>query len=359
MTQITLSHVSKTFVQESAGGQRIAAIRDVSLKIRSRETLAILGPSGCGKSTLLRLIAGLIEPDEGAIYYDQVDLRNVPLEERGVGMVFQDGALAPHWEAERTIGFHLWLHHREGEMPARIARISEITGFGMETLLNRRPRELSGGERQRVAIARALVRDPRVFLFDEPFSNLDAVLRAHARHELRRLLNEFPITSIYVTHDQIEATALAERVAVMRDGRIEQVDRYLALYEDPINQFVATFIGTPTINLFSGEVREHAWHGATFGGFPVRSDLSDGTKLTLGVRPEHILFAPDGALGVVEIATPHFERRQTELEVRANGERWTMMTELNEGFRAGDPIPCALDAEALLYFDPKSGRRIG
>ena len=329
------------------------------LSVPSGDTLAVLGPSGCGKSTLLRLIAGLTQPDDGVILYDKVDLRDIPIQERGIGMVFQDHALVPHWEAERSIGFHLWLRHREQEVPARIARISQITGFGMDTLLERRPSQLSGGERQRVAIARALTRDPRVFLFDEPFSNLDAKLRTQARLELRRLLTEFPVTSIYVTHDQVEAATLAHRVAVMREGRIEQVDSWTRLYESPVNLFVATFVGTPTITLFNGVVRDGRWHGESFGNYPLRADWREGTKVILGARAEHIHFSPGGVIGQVEMATPHFEQRRIELEVQLNGDRWTMFVPLEEGFRAGDPIPCALDEEALLFFDPDSGRRIG
>ncbi len=303
MTSITVQHVSKHFTQDTPdGGKRVTAVHDMSFKVNSGDTLAILGPSGCGKSTLLRLIAGLMEPDDGAILYDKVNLRDIPIQDRGIGMVFQDGALVPHWQAEQSIGFHLWLRHREQEVPTRVARISQITGFGMEALLDRKPSQLSGGERQRVGIARALARDPRVFLFDEPFSNLDAKLRAQARVELRRLLNEFPVTSIYVTHDQIEAVALARRVAVLREGRIEQIDDYLNLYRNPINLFVATFIGTPTINLFEGFVRDHQWQGANFGGFPLRSDLREGVKVLLGVRAEDVLFAPGGVMGRIEIS---------------------------------------------------------
>ena len=360
MTSITVQHVVKRFTQSSSMGARtVYALQDVSFSIRSGDTLAILGPSGCGKSTLLRVIAGLTTPDAGEVLYDRVNLNDVPLQERGIGMVFQEGALVPHWEAERTIGFHLWLRHRQQEVPERIARISQITGFGMDALLERRPRELSGGEKQRVAVARALARDPRVLLFDEPFSNLDAKLRTQARFELHRLLNEFPVTSIYVTHDQIEAAALAHRVAVMREGRIEQLDTYTKLYADPNNLFVATFIGTPTINLLEGTVREHSWHGMTFGGLPVRESLRDGARLLLGVRPEGIVFAPEGELGQITLATPHLDQRRIELEVRANGEHWTMFAALDEGFRAGDPIPCAIDPAAALFFDPETGRRVG
>lgn len=360
MTVVAVQHVSKQFVQSTAGGgQRVMALHDVSLRIPSGETLSVLGPSGCGKSTLLRLIAGLIQPDSGSIQYDGVELRDIPLAERGVGMVFQEGALVPHWEAEKSIGFHLWLQHRAVEVPARIDRISQITGFGMEALLDRKPGQLSGGERQRVGIARALARDPRVFLFDEPFSNLDAKLRTQARVELRRLLNEFPVTSIYVTHDQHEAVALGRRIAIMRDGHMEQVGSYTDLYENPINLFVATFFGVPTINLFEGVAHDRAWHGAHFGPVAMRPDLPEGAPVLLGIRAEHIHFAPEGVPGRVEMATPHYDQRQQELEVSAGDERWTMILALDEGFRPADPIPCMIDPDAALFFDPASGRRIG
>ena len=360
MTSITVEHVSKQFTQSTKdGGQRVMALNDASLKVNSGEIMSILGPSGCGKSTLLRVIAGLIAPDSGTIYYDKLDLQSIPLQERGVGMVFQDGALIPHWIAEENIGFHLSLRHREDEVPARVARISQVTGFGLELLLERKPGQLSGGERQRVGIARALARDPRVFLFDEPFSNLDAKLRSQARIELHRLLNEFPVTSIYVTHDQGEASALGQRVAVMREGRIEQVDSYDQMYRNPINLFIATFIGTPTINLFEGVVRDHQWQGANFGGYPLRPGPNDGKKVLLGVRAEDVVFAPGGVLARVEMATSRFEQRRVELELRLGDEQFTMIGDIGEGFRVGDHVPCALNPEALLFFDPASGRRLG
>ena len=190
----------------------------------------------------------------------------------------------PHWEAVRTVGFFMWLRKREHEVPPRVARISEITGFGLDKLMNRKPAQLSGGERQRVAIARALTRDPRIFLFDEPFSSLDAKLRTSARVELKRLLREFPVTSVYVTHDQNEAVSLAHRIAVMRAGEIEQIGNYQTLYENPRNLFVATFVGVPTINLFEGHVENHHWQGVEFGPYPVRADLADGTSVIVGVR---------------------------------------------------------------------------
>lgn len=337
----------------------VVAIDDLSLKILSGEVLVVLGPSGCGKSTLLRMIAGLTQPDKGEILYDNQILSDIPSWDRGIGMVFQEGALIPHWIAEENIGFFLRLRHREHEIPARVSRISHITGFGLELLLDRHPKQLSGGERQRVAVARALARDPRVFLFDEPFSNLDAKLRANARVELKRLLHEFPVTSIYVTHDQIEAVALANRIAVMRAGKIEQVGDYQTLYHNPVNLFVAGFIGTPTINLFKGYVHDHRWHGENFGGFPIRSDLPEGNRVTLGVRPEGVLLAAEGILALVQAVTPYFAERFWLVEAQAGREHWHVLVPMETRLHPGESIQCQLKQETLLFFDTETGQRIG
>mgnify|MGYP001336706404 CR=1 FL=1 len=362
MTVITLQHVSKKFMQAVEGDTReVVAVDDVSLKIASGDVLAILGPSGCGKSTLLRLVAGLEKPDHGAVLYDNIDLREIEPFERGIGMVFQEGALMPHWEAEKSVGFFLWLRKRENEVPARVQRISQITGVGLEQLMERMPRQLSGGERQRVAIARALTRDPRIFLFDEPFSSLDAKLRSQARIELKRLLHEFPVTSIYVTHDQQEAITLSTKIAVMRQGQIEQVGTYHYLYDNPINLFVATFMGVPTINLFEGVVQAHVWQGEQFGGYPVRSDLPEGAAVIAGVRPEAVRLSStdDGLPGRVESVTPFFAERHLLLEVRNGSDLWRMNTPLDAPVKVGDVIRAQFDAEALLFFDAKTGVRIG
>jgi ABC-type sugar transport system ATPase subunit len=361
MTTVTLDHVSKKFQQSSAdGGRAITALDNLSLKLQSGDILGVLGTSGSGKSTLLRLIAGLIEPDSGEVLYDGVPLREIPMIERGIGMVFQDGALMPHWESRKTVGFFLSLRHREHEIPDRVARIAQITGIGLDHLLARRPAQLSGGERQRVGIARALARDPRVFLFDEPFSNLDAKIRAQGRVELKRLLNAFPVTSFYVTHDQIEAVALAHRIAVMRDGRFEQIDTYQDLYNNPVNLFVATFIGTPTINLFPGFVIDHHWRGATFAGYRVRSDLEEGSQVTLGVRPERIIPHDDGEAVQIDAVTPFFAERFALAEVHSEaGERFQIALSLELHPQRGERLRVQPDPDALLFFDPESGRRIG
>jgi ABC-type sugar transport system ATPase subunit len=360
MTTILLDHLCKAFPQVNAQHlEQVSAVDHVSMKLTSGHVLAVLGPSGCGKSTLLRLVAGLIEPDSGRVLYDDVDLRNIPIEERGIGMVFQEGALVPHWDVRQNIGFFLWLRKREAEVPERVRRISQITGIGLERLLDRRPRQLSGGERQRVGIARALARDPRVFLFDEPFSNLDAKLRTSARVELKKLLHEFPVTSIYVTHDQVEALSLAHRIAVMRQGKLEQVGDYETLYRNPVNLFVATFMGTPTMNLFQGVVKGHRWQGRSFEGLPIRGDLEDGVPITMGVRAEHVLLRAPGVSARVTAATPHFGERLQVVEVENDRERWTLLAPLVERIQVGDGVSCALVQEECLFFDPGTGQRVG
>lgn len=357
MTTVTLEHVSKSFHQDST---KITAIDNVSLKIPSGDVLAILGPSGCGKSTLLRLIAGIFQPDSGRVLYDDDDLQEIPSMNRGIGMVFQEGALVPHWESRKSVGFFLSLRKREAEVPERLKQISKITGIGLEKLLDRFPKQLSGGEQQRIGIARALARDMRVLLFDEPFANLDAKYRTEARVELKRLMNAFPVTSVYVTHDQTEAVALSHRIAVMRDGHIEQMGTYHQLYTNPHNTFVATFIGTPIMNLFEGYVVDGHWRGENFGGFPLRRDLEDGTKVTMGIRPEHIhLVAENGTLGVVESVTPFFAEHHRLVRVHLAGEVWSLMTPLDHQVEVGSTIQCALQPEEVLFFDTKTGIRIG
>jgi ABC-type sugar transport system ATPase subunit len=367
MTTVVLEHVTKRFEQTvypfgqmfQHDTQTITAVDNISLKIPSGDVLAILGPSGCGKSTLLRLVAGTIPPDSGRILYDNVDLADVPLRERGIGMVFQEGALIPHWESRRTVGFFLSLRKREHEVPARVRQISSITGIGLDALLERRPAQLSGGERQRVAIARALTRDMRVLLFDEPFANLDAKLRAEARVELKRLLNEFPVTSIYVTHDQMEAVALSHRIAVMRAGRLEQVGTYQQLYRNPHNLFVATFVGMPPINLFPGRVENGHWYGENFGGYAIRHDLPEGAPVTMGVRPEHVRLERDGTPGVVNTITPFFAEHHQLVSVHLGRESWSLTAPLDQHIEVGSTIYCTLNADTLLYFDTEKGTRIG
>lgn len=362
MTVITLEHISKTFTDESTG-ERITALDNVSLKLHDGEVLGVLGPSGCGKSTLLRIAAGLEKPDSGRVLYDNTPLNEIPRESLGIGMVFQEGALIPHWESGKSVGFFLSLRRRAHEVPDRVHRIASITGFGLDVLMERKPAQLSGGEKQRVSIARALTRDLEVLLMDEPFANIDAKLRAQARVELKRLMSEFPVTAMYVTHDQIEAVALSKRIAVMQAGRIEQLGTYHQLYENPRNLFVATFMGTESMNLLHGFVISGKWKGDSFKGFPIRQDLEEGTRVILGVRPEHIALtdadAPDAADGRVEAVTPFFAERFQQLEVYGNGERWLMHVPPEVRVQPKDVIYCKIAPEHVLYFDPETEQRIG
>jgi ABC-type sugar transport system ATPase subunit len=360
MTSITLDHVSKKFEQQ-AGFEKhtVTALNDVHLKVPSGDVLAILGPSGCGKSTLLRLAAGLLKPDTGRVLYDDTDLDTIGLRERGIGMVFQEGALVPHWESRKSVGFFLSLRNREAEVPERLKQVSKITGFGLDVLMGRKPRQLSGGEKQRIGIARALARDLRVLFFDEPFANLDAKYRTEARVELKRLLNAFPITTIYVTHDQVEAISLSHKIAVMREGRIEQMGTFQQLYDNPQNLFVATFIGMPIMNLFLGQVQSGRWQGENFGDFPIRRDLADGTKVTAGIRPVHVHLAEDGVYGVVDSVTPFYAERHQLVTVHLGGEHWNLIIPLDQQLEVGVTVQCAFDLSQILYFDTKTGQRIG
>jgi ABC-type sugar transport system ATPase subunit len=360
MTSITLEHVSKRFGSDQLSGDpAVTAVDDVSLKLTSGDVLAILGPSGCGKSTLLRLIAGIFKPDSGRILYDEVDLRDVPLRERGIGMVFQEGALIPHWESRKSVGFFLSLRQREEEVPEKLHQIAKITGIGLDKLLERRPAQLSGGEKQRIGIARALARDLQVLLFDEPFANLDAKYRTEARVELKRLLNAFPVTSVYVTHDQVEAIALSHRIAVMRAGKIEQVGTYQQLYTSPHNIFVATFVGSPPINLFKGRSENGHWEGENFGGYALRRDLPEGSAVTAAIRPEHMHLQEGGVPGVVEQVVPMLAERHQLITVHLAGESWILTVPIDQHIERGSTIYCGLQADELLFFDTKTGIRIG
>jgi ABC-type sugar transport system ATPase subunit len=360
MTTVILDHVSKKFPQGSALEERtITAVNNVYLKINSGDVLAILGPSGCGKSTLLRLAAGLLQPDSGHVFYDEQNLVDIPLRERGIGMVFQDRALVPHWETRKSVGFFLALRKREEEVPERLKQISKITGIGLDHLLGRKPAQLSGGEQQRVGIARALARDMRLLLFDEPFANLDAKYRTEARVELKRLLNAYPVTSIYVTHDQIEAIALSHKIAVMRDGHLEQVGTFQQLYDNPHNMFVATFVGTPIMNLFPGRIENGHWQGENFGGFLIRRDLPDGSKVTAGIRPQHIHLEKGGVYGVVDEVMPYFAEHFQLVTVHLAGERWLVTAPLEPTIERGSTIQCGIEPEYLHFFDTRTGQRIG
>ena len=298
MAKVRLSGIGKKF-------GAVEVIRDLNLEVAEGEFCALLGPSGCGKSTLLRMIAGLEDVTEGKIYFDDVDVTEELPTERGIAMVFQSYALYPHMTVEQNIGFALRVAGApKQEAVRRIAKVANL--LGLSELMHRKPAQLSGGQRQRVAIGRALVREPKVFLFDEPLSNLDALLRLQMRVEIAKLHKQLDVTMIYVTHDQVEAMTLADRIVVLDKGVVSQIGRPLDLYHRPDNKFVASFIGAPTMNFVPARVAKVTGPEASF-------TISDSRNVTcrlrhsdrpqpsgaveLGVRPEHVALIDPNSKG--------------------------------------------------------------
>jgi ABC-type sugar transport system ATPase subunit len=337
---------------------RPQALRHASLDIRDGETMGILGPSGCGKTTLLRVIAGLAQPQSGTVYYDEQDMREVPPHERGIGIVFQNYALYPNMNSQENVGFFFRLRHRDAEIPERIREVSRVMGIGFDKLLNRRPGTLSGGERQRVALARCIARDPKLLLFDEPLSNLDAKLRVQTRGELKRLIQRYKVTTVYVTHDQSEALALCDRLAIMDDGHIVQVGTAHFLMQHPNSTMVATFLGTPPMNLFDGQFYDSRFVCNAFSmEMPTRG--YENRPITLGVRAEHIALSPDGPLrGEVVLIEPLLAERAQLVYVETSDARIVAHLPETSRLHVGDLVTLAPDLEQVHLFDPKTGRRL-
>ena len=296
MASVTLSKISKSY------GNNLPVLHEVDLHIDHGELVVLVGPSGCGKSTLLRMLCGLESISSGELRIGADVVNHLPPAERGIAMVFQSYALYPHMSVYRNMAFGLKLHgSSQSDIDRRVREAARV--LHIDHLLERLPRELSGGQRQRVAIGRAIVREPRLFLFDEPLSNLDASLRAKTRIELARLHRDLGATMVYVTHDQIEAMTLGDKIVVLNEGRVQQAGTPLALYQQPANRFVATFIGSPTINLlpaFVLEVTAQGVHVRLSNGAPAfatvnGSALQVGDAVEVGVRPEHCEVLAAGA----------------------------------------------------------------
>ena len=339
MTGVTLEGVVKRYGETQV-------IHGVDLEVADGEFCVFVGPSGCGKSTLLRMVAGLEETTEGAIRIGARDVTRTDPSERGVAMVFQTYALYPHMTVEENMGFGLRMTgHPKPEIRAKVAEASRI--LKLDDYLRRRPKELSGGQRQRVAIGRAIVRGPEVFLFDEPLSNLDAELRVEMRVEIARLHNAIGATMIYVTHDQVEAMTLADKIVVLRAGRIEQAGRPMDLYRDPDNRFVAGFIGSPAMNFVDGRVEGGGIRAPGLLDRPVRPPAAlppEGTPVTLGVRPQHLALDPDGDSHGVDLTESLGGVSYVHLH-GSDGARLTV--ELRES----DPVPAG--GRVGLRFEPK------
>lgn len=330
MASVTLSGVSKRFSSASA------AVRELSLHVDDGEFLCLVGPSGCGKSTTLNLIAGLEQPNEGTVRLGGVDVTRLNPRERDLAMVFQTYALYPHLDVRGNLAFPLKV---QGVSPAALRRRVDETAelLGLTALLERKPRELSGGQRQRVALGRALVRRPAAFLFDEPLSNLDAGLRTQMRGDLKKLHERLGGTFIYVTHDQAEAMTLSDRVALMNEGRLEQLGPARELYEQPRTLFAARFFGSPPLNVCPASTLR----------------LSAGDALA-GLRPEHLTLEANSALrGRVYLVEPM--GADVFVTVDVGGTRLTARCESSVQVRVGDEVGLRFDPARLLWFDPGTG----
>ncbi|PYO84549.1 MAG: glycerol-3-phosphate ABC transporter ATP-binding protein [Gemmatimonadetes bacterium] len=363
MASVTLSGIRKIY--QDAGRTRVA-VADLDLAVNDGEFVVLVGPSGCGKSTTLRMVAGLETISAGELRIGDRVVNDVPARDRNVAMVFQNYALYPHMSVFDNMAFSLKLRRVPGpEIAARVGEAARI--LRIEPLLEQRPRQLSGGEQQRVALGRAIVRQPAVFLFDEPLSNLDAKLRVQMRREIARLHHALGATMLYVTHDQAEAMTLGDRVVVMRDGHVQQVDAPLAVYREPRNTFVAGFIGSPPMNLLAGEVvddgglRFVAKGGALALPLPGawKAALGGPRPVILGVRPEDVSLAALGMTGVparVDLVEPLGQ----ELLIYASAGGQELTARVAPGVRAevGLDVLLGFDPEQLHAFDPDSGERL-
>ena len=342
-------------VQKSYGAAQV--IRGVSVDIADGEFVTLVGPSGCGKSTLLRMIAGLESISGGEISISGHTVNHLPPKDRDIAMVFQSYALYPHMTVAENMGFSLRLRKAsKNEFEASVRRAASI--LGLEALLDRYPRQLSGGQRQRVAMGRAIVRDPAVFLFDEPLSNLDAKLRVQMRSEIRGLHQSLKTTTVYVTHDQIEAMTMADRIVVMHDGIVEQSGPPLELYDRPANMFVAGFLGSPAMNFLRGrstpdgravEIGRHL-------SMPIRHTVGGNVDLVLGIRPEHITIDQNGLPATVKVVEP--TGSETHLVAEICGQDVTAVIKERYAASPGETIGLAFDGQHLHLFEPETGRRI-
>jgi multiple sugar transport system ATP-binding protein len=372
---ILVESVTKAY----AGG--VVAADDITLEIAPGEFLVLVGPSGCGKSTLLRMIAGLEEVTSGTICIDAQDVTDLPPRSRDIAMVFQTYALYPHMSVRDNLAYGLKVRKTsKAETARRVKEVAQL--LGLEELLDRRPAALSGGQRQRVAMGRAIVREPKAFLMDEPLSNLDAKLRVSMRAQLSALHARLGTTTIYVTHDQVEAMTLGQRVAVMRDGRILQVDTPQALYSTPVNLFVAAFIGSPAMNLVEADVAQGS---LSFAGFRLPTSLPGSRRVIAGIRPEvfedaqfaepslptievdvqvvedlgadaHVIFQIDAPpVDVSEVREAAGDEEQLLATDRAT---FTARVDPQTSARVGGKLRLAVDPSKLHYFDPATGLRI-
>jgi len=355
MAKVTIRELRKNY-------GAVQVIHGVDVDIEDGQFVVLVGPSGCGKSTLLRMIAGLEEVTGGTIAIGDRVVNNLPPSERDIAMVFQNYALYPHKTVASNMAFSLRMRRMDKvEIKSRVDRAAEI--LGLTEYLDRYPRALSGGQRQRVAMGRAIVRDPQVFLFDEPLSNLDAKLRVQMRAEIRELHQRLATTTVYVTHDQIEAMTMADKIVVMQAGHIEQIGAPLELYDTPANTFVAGFIGSPSMNFFDGTVGQPDANGATTididgVAFPAgpRAGLQPGQRVIFGIRPEHLELAEIGISVQVAVVEP--TGSETHVISRLKDREVVAVFRERHALEAGQQITLRPDPEQVHLFDADTGTRI-
>ena len=360
MPKVTLQHVSKSF-------RNVKAVINLSLDIKDEEFVTLLGPSGCGKTTTLRIIAGLESPDEGQIYIGDKLVNDLPPKDRNIAMVFQNYALYPHMSVRENLAFPLKATKTiKGEIEKRVKSVSDL--LGIEDLLERYPRQLSGGQQQRVALGRALVREPEVFLLDEPLSNLDAKLRIYMRTEVKKIQRSIGITTIYVTHDQVEAMSMSDRIAVLNEGKLQQFDSPQRLYFQPANMWVGGFIGSPPMNFLEGTLRIEDEGGLLETDYFTlellgKNDLAEGSKgsfdIFLGVRPEDIIISrkkvPNFAEAKVYMAEPLGAETIVDFEIGGN----VLKAKSDSSFDAdvGEKIYVGFKEEKIHFFDKNTKER--
>jgi multiple sugar transport system ATP-binding protein len=353
-----MAEVAFKQVQKSFGAVQV--LKQIDLTVADGEFLVLVGPSGCGKSTLLRALAGLEGVTHGRILIDGRVVNDLPPKDRDIAMVFQNYALYPHMSVMENLTFALKLRDlKPDEIAARANKAATI--LGLTDLLGRYPRHLSGGQRQRVAMGRAIVRDPKVFLFDEPLSNLDAKLRVQMRAEIKALHQRLRATTVYVTHDQIEAMTMADRIVVLNGGVIEQIGAPLELYDDPDNLFVASFIGSPSMNFFKGRYELQAGGARVrIGDFSLQVPVvnaQDAQEVTVGVRPEHLLVTQSGGLPFsVDVVEP--TGASTELFGTVAGQRCCVIVNGRLPLRPAENVRLAAELENTLIFDTGTSRRL-
>ena len=360
MVRVTLDHVSKFF-------GRVKAVVDLYLEIKDGEFVALLGPSGCGKTTTLLMIAGIYKPTKGRILFDDEDVTALPPKDRNIGMVFQSYALYPHMSVYENIAFPLRLKKvPKNEIDRKVKEVAKL--LQIDHLLDRKPSQLSGGQQQRVALGRALVKEPDVLLLDEPLSNLDAKLRILMRAELKRLQKELKITTVYVTHDQVEAMSMADKIAVMNAGRLQQYAEPHELYNKPANLFVAGFIGAPPMNFIEGSIREvngNYYFDAGVFTLKLSDELgelvaSKSTDVILGFRPEHVIISliekSNTIKGTIYVTEPL--GRDMVVNVKIGNLIIKALTEPNPTLSPGKTVWLVISEDKMHFFDKSTGKAI-